>query len=384
MYYFQKFFGDQLVHSSVAGSSNVVSYASRFTSGQTGLVLINKGTSDQVVSVSLSNFETGKRFYYYLLTGGTDNGDYSRKVYVNGKTTTADGGGPSDYATLKPWGTTIGGDIRLNLPRRAVLYVVVDQKKEPQAQAIQFPPIPSKVFGDGDFTISASATSGLPVVITTSDPLVASVIQGKIRITGAGSCSITVSQPGNEDYLAAAPVSQTLTVQKAGQTITFPALAAKKTGDPDFSPAAVASSGLPCSYTSSNPEVAQIVNNQIRITGAGQTTITAAQEGNTNYQAAAAVPQILTVTVPTGIKMVGAVEDFELFPNPASGYVTIRMNKAIGEVVFYNAWGSVVYRKIYPSSECTIPVKSIGSPGIYLVKVNTAVKRVFIVPGTGY
>lgn len=38
--------------------------------------------------------------FYSLLTGGTDNGYFSRKVYVNGKTTTAEGGDPADYATL--------------------------------------------------------------------------------------------------------------------------------------------------------------------------------------------------------------------------------------------------------------------------------------------
>ncbi len=295
MYYFQKFFGDKLVHSTVSGSTYVVCYASRFTSGQTSMVLVNKGTSDQVVNIKLNNFQTGNRYYYYLLTGGTDNGDFSRKVYVNGNTSTQDGGGPADYATLKPYGTTIAGEIKLSLPKRAVLFVVVEQKKIQQAQTIQFDPIPPKVFGDADFNISATASSGLPVVVTSSDQQVASVVQGKIRITGAGTCHITVSQPGNEDFLPAPPVSQPL-----------------------------------------------------------------------------------TVTVPTRINIPFVAEDFQMFPNPATNVLTVRMKSAIGNLTVFDAQGSVVYRNEMATSEYTIHVREIGGPGIYFVKVNSMVKKVSI------
>jgi hypothetical protein len=378
MYFFQKFFGDRLLHSTVTGSSDVVGYASRFSSAQTAIALVNKGTTAHVVSLKINNFQTGSRYYYYLLTGGTDNGDFSRKVYVNGKTSTLDGGGPADYATLKPYGTTISGDIKLSLPKRATLFVVVEQKKAQQVQTIQFEPIPSKVFGDADFNISASASSGLPVVITSSDPQVATVVQGKIRISGAGICSIIVKQDGNADFLPATAVSQPLTVLKAGQTITFPDLPAKKTGDPDFSPGAVASSGLMCIYTSSNPAVANIVNNQIRIIGAGKTIITAKQEGNGNYQAAADVSQELTVTVPTSIHMPFVAEDFQVFPNPARSVLTVKMNSKGDNLTVFNTQGSVVYRNIASTPEVTIPVNQIGGTGIYFVKVNSMIKKVCI------
>src|SRR5215831_393415 len=42
MYYFQKYFGDQMVTSAVAGSTDIVSYASTFSSGQVGAVIVNK------------------------------------------------------------------------------------------------------------------------------------------------------------------------------------------------------------------------------------------------------------------------------------------------------------------------------------------------------
>ena len=87
-------------------------------------------------------------------------------------------------------------------------------------------------------------------------------------------------------------------IVKQNQTITFPTLPSKIFGDADFAPGATSSSGLTVSYTSSNLSVATIVNGNIRLVGAGVTSITASQTGNTNYNAAAVVSQPLTVTAP--------------------------------------------------------------------------------------
>ena len=58
---------------------------------------------------------------------------------------------------------------------------------------------------------------------------------------------------------------------------------------------ATATSGLAVSYSSSNPAVATVSGNTVTIVGLGTTTITASQAGNANYNAAASVPQTLTV-----------------------------------------------------------------------------------------
>ena len=79
MYYFQKYCGDKMVNSSMTGSSDVLGYATSFTSGQLGVALFNKGTSNQTVQLSFQNFTTGARYYWYTLTGDNDNGQFSRK-----------------------------------------------------------------------------------------------------------------------------------------------------------------------------------------------------------------------------------------------------------------------------------------------------------------
>ncbi|HEY9047504.1 MAG TPA: T9SS type A sorting domain-containing protein [Ohtaekwangia sp.] len=128
MYYFQKYFGNYMVQSSVSGSgsSDVVSYASKFDSGQSGIVVINKGTSEQTVSINLQNFGYGDRYYIYTLTGGTDNGEFSRKVYVNGAGTSLASGGPANVTAIKAKAAAIGSGVKFTAPARSVCYVLVE------------------------------------------------------------------------------------------------------------------------------------------------------------------------------------------------------------------------------------------------------------------
>ncbi len=82
---------------------------------------------------------------------------------------------------------------------------------------------------------------------------------------------------------------------KKSQTISFAAIPQKKVGDSDFNAGAMASSGLPVTYNSSNENVATIVNGMVRITGKGTAVITASQSGDSAYNAASTVSQQLIV-----------------------------------------------------------------------------------------
>jgi gliding motility-associated-like protein len=163
-------------------------------------------------------------------------------------------------------------------------------------QTITFNALPSKVYGDADFSPGALASSGLPVSYASDNPAVATIVSGMIHIVGVGTAIITASQAGDANYNAASNVPQTLTVNKATQSITFAALPVKAYGDSDFNPGATASSGLPVSYASNNPAVATIVSGMIHIVGIGTAIITASQAGDANYNAAPDVPQTLTVS----------------------------------------------------------------------------------------
>ena len=79
------------------------------------------------------------------------------------------------------------------------------------------------------------------------------------------------------------------------QTITFGALTSKTYGVSPFNLTGTASSGLPLSYASSNTSVATVSGSVVTIVGAGTTTITATQIGNSSYNPAASVSQTLAV-----------------------------------------------------------------------------------------
>jgi DNA/RNA endonuclease G (NUC1) len=93
----------------------------------------------------------------------------------------------------------------------------------PKSQTIAFAPIAPHRYGDADFAVDATATSGLPVTLAVvSGP--ATIVGGLVRLTGAGSVTLRATQPGNVDpdpnvigstFARAVPVDQTFTVDKA-------------------------------------------------------------------------------------------------------------------------------------------------------------------------
>ena len=79
-------------------------------------------------------------------------------------------------------------------------------------QTIAFPALPTKTTADPDFDPGATASSGLTITYTSSNPGVATIVNGEIHTVGAGTSTITASQAGNGNYNAAQSISQTLTV----------------------------------------------------------------------------------------------------------------------------------------------------------------------------
>jgi hypothetical protein len=163
-------------------------------------------------------------------------------------------------------------------------------------QTITFGALASKTFGDIAYTLTGTSSSGLPINYTSSNASVATVSGNIVTIVGGGTTTITAAQVGDATYAAATSVQQTLTINKANQTITFGALATKTFGDETFNLSATSTSTLPISYSSSNTAVATVSGSTLTIVGAGTATITASQSGNTNYNPATNVQQTLAVT----------------------------------------------------------------------------------------
>ena len=86
------------------------------------------------------------------------------------------------------------------------------------SQTITFAPLPDRVFGEADFTLTATASSGLTVTYSAAG---ACTVSGStVHLTGGGSCAITASQPGDANYEAAPNVVQTFQISRATLSVT--------------------------------------------------------------------------------------------------------------------------------------------------------------------
>jgi hypothetical protein len=77
-------------------------------------------------------------------------------------------------------------------------------------QMILFDAVAAKTFGDADFAVHATATSGLAVSVSAAGDC--TISGDTLHLTGPGSCSLTASQPGDANWLAATNVAQTFTI----------------------------------------------------------------------------------------------------------------------------------------------------------------------------
>jgi uncharacterized repeat protein (TIGR01451 family) len=122
-------------------------------------------------------------------------------------------------------------------------------------QSITFGTLANKTFGDANFTVSATASSGLAVSFSASGNC--TMTGSTVSITGAGSCTITASQAGNTNYEAATSVERTFSIAKAATTTTVTANNAAYNGSPRGGTASVTGAGglnqsLTVTYTGRN------------------------------------------------------------------------------------------------------------------------------------
>lgn len=145
---------------------------------------------------------------------------------------------PVTYSSAKPAvAKIVGGNIRIvgkgsavitaTQPGNAIWSAATPVKQtltvDKGNQTISFPPLPGKVYCSADFAPGASASSGLAVTYASLDPKVATIVNGKIHITGVGTTTITARQLGNVNWNPSSdpPQEQALTVGQGTPVITW-------------------------------------------------------------------------------------------------------------------------------------------------------------------
>ncbi len=159
---------------------------------------------------------------------------------------------PAASSTVRSW-PTVRAPARHRLAARrpdwaAAPEVALDIDIARAIQHIAFGPQPDTVFGAEPLPLSAVADSGLPVSFETDGPC--RILDGALVADGAGTCTITASQPGDADWEPAAAVVLDLDIARAEQAIEFAAIDGAVVGEP-LPLSATADSGLPVSFEAS-------------------------------------------------------------------------------------------------------------------------------------
>jgi hypothetical protein len=173
------------------------------------------------------------------------------------------------------------------------------------APAITFAAAPTPTYLGGDFTVNATTNSDGALSYGYVSGPCAQVSAGTFSSSGAGTCVVQASTAATSSY-AAGSAQQSVTIAKAGQTITFGALADKTVGDADFPVSATASSGLTVTFTAGGN--CTVTGTLVHLTGYGSCLITAAQAGDANFLAAASVGQSFTI-----LPAAGSYTSFDLY-----------------------------------------------------------------------
>ncbi|MFA9197404.1 MAG: endonuclease [Aliarcobacter sp.] len=214
-------------------------------------------------------------------------------------------------------------------PLNGIISGIID-KNAPGTYLIEIAANNSAGLGQGILSLTVSANSGAPVVnsptsatatigtifsyeITTTlnsqtsveakdlpswltlDPT-SRIISGTSSVSGTTQIQVrAINASGSSLWIpvsvsSVAPLSlpQTITFNNFSGSTTYGGVAPLLT--------ATASSGLTVAYTSSNENVATILNGALKITGVGNTIITASQAGGGNYLPAPSVERTLTIT----------------------------------------------------------------------------------------
>ncbi len=223
-------------------------------------------------------------------------------------------------------------------------------------QTVTFGALPAVVTVGSPITVSATASSGLPVTLA--------LVSGNAALTGAtltlndtSPAVLRASQAGDANR-AAASADVTLVAGKQTQTITFVALANVTTVSGPVPLTASASSGLPVAFTLvSGP--ATLSGSTVSLSGiAGTVVVRATQAGNALFSAAPSVDRTFTVTNATAAPIIVQA--------PASR--TLNVGQSVTLAVAALGEGTLIYQWLKDGS----PLAGANSASLALANVTAA------------
>ena len=248
---------------------------------------------------------------------------------INGNTVTIKKAGTVDITATQTGNSNV-------LAATSVKRTLVINKAQ---QFIEFPVLPNKKTGDAPFTLNATVTSNLPIVYTSSNTAVATISGNTVTIIGAGKTNITASQPGNENYQAAATIQQPLTISDVEIAMTL----------------------SPASLDFGDVVLGESVNKTITISNTGQGSL-----------------EISSIILPDGFKR---NDDTDIYYITGGTGVTITITFTPENAIAYN--GQIDIRSNATTEQHTIAVTGKGVPVTAITDPAIPAPYIYPNPGTG-
>ncbi|MBE9601761.1 MBG domain-containing protein [Pedobacter sp. MC2016-24] len=218
--------GSVTASAATGGTFNAANYSITYTAG-------NIVVSPALLTITA----TGPvKHFGEALSAGSSTSNFSTSTLQNGETIasvtltpdvagqTASTPAGSAYVVTPSLAVGANGFLANNYTITYVPYLGTVAKA---SQTITLSAFSPAVYGDADIDPGATSSSTLPVTYSSSDPLVATIVSGKVHIVAKGTVTISANQAGNANYDAAPQVQQVLTI--ATKPITVTASARTKT-----------------------------------------------------------------------------------------------------------------------------------------------------------
>ena len=161
-----------------------------------------------------------------------------------------------------------------------------------------FAPIADTTLAQSPVTVSATASSGLPVSFSSSTTAVCTVSGTSVTLLTPGTCTIQADQAGNASYNAAHRrcSGASRCPDRRARRSRSRAVADATLAQSPVTVSATASSGLTVSFSSLTTAVCTVSGTSVTLLTIGTCTIQADQAGNGSFNAAPSVRQSFAVT----------------------------------------------------------------------------------------
>jgi len=255
---------------------------------------------------------------------------------------------------IGPYPITVGGavDANYNITYTPGTLTVT-------APALAFGPLPSKTYGDANFSPGATSTNS--IAYTSSNTAVATIVSGNIHIVGAGTSTITAND-------GTSSLQQTLTVNQAALTIT--AVNKSRTYG-------IANPSLTVTYAGFvNNETSSVLNTQPTV---ATTAVTGSSVGTYPITASGAASNNYTISYVAGTLTVGQAALTITAANKSKTYGAVNPTLTVTYSGFVNG-----DTQSNLTTQPTITTTAVaGSPvGTYLITASGAVNNNYTISYT--